>query len=161
MAHKLLNTLECYVKDGDKYLMLHRAADKTILPGVWMAPGGKREFNEGLFDCARREIKEETGLEIKNLKIISHGNGYMSDVETELHFHFLMADLAGGVQHERSPDGELRWVTLEEMLSLDNILAELPYVLPLVLTTGAGPVLSYSVVYSSGNRLESIKIEQP
>ena len=70
----ILVTLECFVKKDGKYLMLHRNPDKKILPNVWMAPGGKREHNEGLFECARREIKEETGLEITNLRIKASGN---------------------------------------------------------------------------------------
>ena len=49
-------TFECFVKKDDKYIMLHRKADKRIMPDVWMAPGGHREFNEGLFEAARREI---------------------------------------------------------------------------------------------------------
>ncbi len=32
-------TLECFVRKGGKYLMLHRNEDKRIMPGVWMAPG--------------------------------------------------------------------------------------------------------------------------
>ena len=37
------------------------------MPDVWMTQGGHREFNEGLFECTRREVLEETGLKIKNL----------------------------------------------------------------------------------------------
>lgn len=73
-------TLECYVKKDDKYLMLHRNKNKKIMPDVWMAPGGKREFNEGLFEAARREIKEETGLEIKNLRVRATGSAYLTRI---------------------------------------------------------------------------------
>ena len=37
-------TLECFVKKDGKYLMLHRNPKKRIMPDVWMAPGGHREF---------------------------------------------------------------------------------------------------------------------
>src|SRR5579864_2542948 len=80
-SRNILVTLECFVKKDNTYLMLHRNKDKRIMPDVWMAPGGKREFNEGLFECARREVLEETGLEIKNLRIKVSGNGYLKDLD--------------------------------------------------------------------------------
>ncbi|PJE62811.1 hypothetical protein COU88_03005, partial [Candidatus Roizmanbacteria bacterium CG10_big_fil_rev_8_21_14_0_10_39_6] len=83
----ILVTLECFVHKDGKYLMLHRNADKRIMPGVWMAPGGKREFNEGLFEAARREVLEETGLVIKNLRIKVAANAYMKDIDQEVFFH--------------------------------------------------------------------------
>ena len=70
---KIHATFECFVKKDDKYLMLHRNSDKKIMPNVWMAPGGKREQGEGLFEAAHREVMEETGLKIKKLKIRATG----------------------------------------------------------------------------------------
>src|SRR3990170_1054789 len=116
-------TLECFVRKGDKYLMLHRSKDKRIMPDIWMAPGGHREFNEGLFECAKREIREETGLEIKNLRIKAVGNAFLKDLNQEFFFHFVFADYASGEVKQSIKDGELVWVTPEEMLKLDNLLA--------------------------------------
>src|SRR3989344_4696411 len=90
-------TFECFIKRGQKFLMLHRAKDKKIMPDVWMAPGGKREFNEGLFECVRREIKEETGLTLKNLQVKVIGNAYLKDLDLEVFFHLLRADYHSGM----------------------------------------------------------------
>lgn len=39
--------------------------------GDWCFPGGKLDFGETLFECARREVKEETGLDVTDCELIS------------------------------------------------------------------------------------------
>ena len=152
-------TLECFVKKDGKYLMLHRSPNKRIMPDVWMAPGGHREFNEGLFACARREIKEETGLDIKNLKVIATGNAYLQDLDQEFYFHFVEADYAGGEVTAEPENGELVWLTPEEMLQQKNMLAEIHAVLP-YLFKNKSKVISYTAVYRSGNELQQLHVEE-
>ncbi|MGM7448278.1 nucleotide triphosphate diphosphatase NUDT15 [Idiomarina sp. ST20R2A10] len=36
--------------------------------GTWSAPGGHLEFGESIEDCARREVLEETGLELSSVR---------------------------------------------------------------------------------------------
>lgn len=153
-------TLECFIKKGDKYLMLHRHKDKKIMPGVLMAPGGHREFNEGLFEAARREVLEETGLEIRNLKIKAVGNAYLKDLDKEFHFHMILSDYAGGDLKQKVDDGEFVWMTYEEIINSKNLLAELKNILPYIFSSHDG-VVSYKAVYSSGNVMDFFSIESP
>lgn len=152
-------TLECFVRKDGKYLMLYRSPDKRIMPNVWMAPGGHREFNEGLFECARREIKEETGLEIKNLHIKATGNAYLKNLNEEFYFHFVFADYASGTLMQNDKEGELIWLTPKEILKLDKLLAELKHVLP-QLFSGKQQVISFKAEYENENKLTYIKIEE-
>tara|TARA_Y100000034_G_C6676881_1_gene297396 strand:+ start:155 stop:547 length:393 start_codon:yes stop_codon:yes gene_type:complete len=55
----------------DKFLIVKRKSDSKIHPSLWMFPGGKVEQGEDLIQALKREIKEETNLEISNLKKIS------------------------------------------------------------------------------------------
>lgn len=154
----ILVTLECFVKKDGKYLMLHRNHSKKIMPDVWMAPGGKREFNEGLFEAARREIKEETGLSIKNLKIKATGNAYLKDLDQELFFHFITSDYAGGRIKKNPEDGELIWLTEKEISKLDNLLAEIRKILPYIFSNNK-QVISYKAEYEKGNKMVMFKME--
>lgn len=160
MKRNIVVTLECFVKKGNKYLLLHRNPNKRIMPNIWMAPGGKREFNEGLFASARREIREETGLEIKNIQIKATGNAYIKDIDQEFFFHMLVADYASGdliVSNEL--DGELKWLTKEEIEKLDNLLPELKHILPHVLSSNT-KVISYTAHYDTATEMTEFKIEE-
>lgn len=59
------------IKKGCKILLLKRKGSHG--KGEWALPGGYQEFGESLKECAIREVKEETDLEIKqkDLKFVS------------------------------------------------------------------------------------------
>jgi 8-oxo-dGTP diphosphatase len=153
-------TVECFVEKDGKYLMLKRHPSKRILPNVWIAPGGHIEFCEGLISCTRREIKEETGLDIKDVRIRAAGMAHLKDIDQEFSFHILTASYAGGELITDSPDGELVWLSPEELLSLDNILAELKPILPRILDH-SNDVFSVRAVYEKGNELAEFEVEDP
>lgn len=152
-------TMECFIRKGNKYLMLHRAPHKRIMPDVWMAPGGHREINEGLFEATKREVLEETGLAIKNLQIKAVGNALLKDLKQELYFHMITADYESGTLIQSQHDGEFVWLTEQEIKKLNNLLAELEPVIGYILNPKA-PIVSYKAVYMQGNELESFEIEK-
>jgi len=48
-----------------KVLIIQRGDNDDIYPGMWELPSGKREFFESSYNSLIREIKEETGLDVK------------------------------------------------------------------------------------------------
>ena len=63
----MINATLCYVKNGNKTLMLHRIKkENDIHEGKWNGLGGKMEAGETPEECVIREVREESGLQIQN-----------------------------------------------------------------------------------------------
>ncbi len=62
-----------------KFLIVKRKDSSKIHPGLWVFPGGKVNYSEDIFSALKREVKEETNLNIKILKKISEYEYYRED----------------------------------------------------------------------------------
>jgi len=67
--------------DGKVLLMKRKGAHSE---GTWSFPGGKLDKFETIVDCAIREAKEETGLDIINLQVDRFTNDMF--IEEDLHY---------------------------------------------------------------------------
>ena len=53
------------IHKGEQVLLIKRKSVHGA--GTWSTPGGHLEYRESLEECARREAREETGVEISNI----------------------------------------------------------------------------------------------
>ena len=72
------------ILDGDKILLGHRSKNVKDTGGIfendcWTLPGGKQEYDEAFWDCAKREVKEETNLEIDELELFNVTDDFQPD----------------------------------------------------------------------------------
>ena len=75
---------------GDKALIVKRAHEPR--KGEWSLPGGLLELGESLPDGARREIKEETGLDVVMGPIIETFDRVHRDDAGRIRYHFVIVD---------------------------------------------------------------------
>jgi len=89
---------------------------KLKYPG-YSFPGGHVERGESIYDCAVREVKEETGLDIKNLKHcgIVHWENQEND-ERYLCFMYKTTQFAGELLTE-TDEGKQFWLGIDELLA--------------------------------------------
>ena len=137
MDEKLLHevVITAIIEWDGKYLITRRSADKKRFPGKWTVPGGKLETEDYinlpkdtenywynvLEQVLRREVKEEVGLDIKNIEYVTslatvHGDGAPSLVIS------CLAEYAGGeVELQKEEADKYKWVSAEEAKEYDLI----------------------------------------
>ena len=114
----MLNTSLCYIEKNSSYLMIHRVKKKNdVNHDKWIGVGGKFEDGESPFDCARREIFEECGVRVKNLRyrgIVT----FVSDEYGTEYMHLFTADEYDGDINYDCNEGNLEWVNKEDIKNL-------------------------------------------
>jgi 8-oxo-dGTP diphosphatase len=111
----------CYVidKKQDAVLMIHRVKKTNDYhQGKWNGLGGKFEFGESPEDCARREIREESGLVVQNLNLKGFITFPIFDgVEDWYVFLFTMDEFTGELID--SAEGNLEWIPINELTNIN------------------------------------------
>ena len=79
--------------------------------GTWCFPGGHLEFNESWEDCAMRETREETGLEIRNIRFGTITNDIFEKENKHYVTICMVADYVSGEAKIAEPEKceEWRW----------------------------------------------------
>lgn len=103
-------------------LVSQRAQDKH-LAGLWEFPGGKVEESETLIQALEREIREELGYQIQQVKpLISLQHSY-PEKTVHLNVYYGKDQNPSVFPNENQP---LKWVTQRELSELDMPEADIP-----------------------------------
>ena len=113
---RVLATL-VYAIDGDEVLLHRRVKDPN--KGLWVAPGGKLEPEESPVECAIREMREESGLELRDVML----RGIMTEVSPRPDYQWITFIFAAthwsGELTPAAGVGEFRWVSTREVFELE------------------------------------------
>lgn len=105
----------CMIKDGDKYLLQNRV--KKDWQG-YTFPGGHVEPGESIVQSVMREVKEETGLTLKNPHLVGVKQFW---VESGRYIVFLFSATKFTGELRSSHEGEVGWFTKEEMKKINLV----------------------------------------
>ena len=114
----ILSTL-CYIEKDEKYLMLHRTKKKNdINKDKWLGIGGKFEEGESPEECMIREVKEETGLMLKNYQLRCIVTYVSTTWETEYMYVFTSNEFEGNLIP--CDEGDLQWIDKDKITELNT-----------------------------------------
>lgn len=128
-AKEIMVAVGAVIKDeSDRVLLVkHRPERGGFWQGKWICPGGKLELGERIEDGVRREVREETNLEIRLTSPLPPFDRIVeSEGQTELHVIYIvyMAEKSAGDLKPDSDVDEARWATREDIRSIWEELHE-------------------------------------
>jgi 8-oxo-dGTP diphosphatase len=113
---------------GSRVLLAQRSVPPNV--GKWGFPGGMQELGETVFEGARRELREETGIEAEPQSVLTVLDAIRRDDAGRVHVHYALVCV---LLEWRVGEGEpiedalaVRWVTLDEALALDTFPDAVP-----------------------------------
>jgi 8-oxo-dGTP diphosphatase len=142
----------CFITQGSHVLLLRGGPQKRLWAGLYNGVGGHIESREDVYSAARREIREETGLQVSELRLraLIHVDARDSNVGIML---FVFTAEAATRSVIPSEEGTLEWLP-RDALPLEHVMEDLPFLLPRLLAMGpADPPLSIVYTYDDDDRL--------
>ena len=121
MDKPIRKAVRCYlIKDNEVVVTKYKKGNKK--EGYYDIPGGKIEEGESPKQTAIREMKEETGIEIQNLK-------YKGIMTIEYPNRMFIFDTFISKEYEGEPqefeENTSEWIDIDELLKKEKILSNI------------------------------------
>lgn len=108
------------------YVLLVRRGHEPLL-GQWSVPGGAVELGETLEEAIVREVKEETGLTVQPVSILTALDRIERDSAGSIRFHYVLVDFLcevsapGTIPRATTDVSDARWVPFESLQKKSDV----------------------------------------
>lgn len=124
MGSETIQVAAGLIHRAGRYLIARRKTG-VHLGGLWEFPGGKREPDESLEDCLRRELREELGIDV-TAPVRFHALRHVYPDKT-VELHFFLCSVQQGTPQALDCE-EIRWATAEDLGELEFPEADRPVI---------------------------------
>jgi 8-oxo-dGTP diphosphatase len=133
-AHPLVGVGGVVFDDAGRVLLVRRGQEPML--GAWSLPGGLLELGETLVEGVKREVLEETGLNVSVeaiVEVVDRIYRYSDERQSRVRYHYVVVDywctVLGGDLRPSSDATDVAWVTQAEwkdstIYSLDSIAVQ-------------------------------------
>lgn len=80
----------CIVFRGEQVLLVQRGKPPRL--GMWSLPGGAQHLGEAAEEAARRELREEAGIEVGAMELAAVVDAVSHDEDGRVRFHYTIVD---------------------------------------------------------------------
>jgi 8-oxo-dGTP diphosphatase len=136
-----------------KVLLIKQNSEKKVGFGKWNGIGGHIEEGEDPFSSARREIFEESGLTIQNIKL-----KFISIIPEKKELGvclFIFSGICENMEVTESSEGQLSWICIDHLNDY-NVMPDLQKLLKLMINNNES---DYPQIISYSNDAQDINIE--
>lgn len=158
----MINTTLCYIEKNESYLMIHRVKkEKDYNKDKWIGIGGKFEEGESPEECIRREVMEETGLELNRLEyrgIVTFCSTNKGESYNEFMHLFWGEPIGKALEKLKECDeGTLEWIPKSHINDIPHWKGDEIF---LKLIDERTPFFSLKLVYKDGELLRAVLNER-
>jgi len=141
------------VFEGDDVLLMKRGAHRRIFPNKYNGLGGHVERDEHPGETAVREVMEESGIGIRDVRLCGIHHIDAGAADSGIVMYVFTAQANSRDITVTTDEGTLEWIPVEAVAGLD-VVEDLPIVLPRILAMAAdAPPYLVHVSYDSDDRI--------
>jgi 8-oxo-dGTP diphosphatase len=134
----------CFVLNGDDVLLMKRSPTRRVFPNQYNGLGGHIERDEDPLTGAKREIKEESGLDVSDVRLRSVHNIDTGEDTGIILFVYMAESSSRAFVDANTDEGTLEWVPLSRLDDYD-LVEDLPLLLPRLIDDAEGDTVPFSV----------------